>query len=843
MPRHRLAALFEPASLLVMADRRLPIAETTPASLLGRLTLVELQAGAPISLPRSLNGVDAKARLDQALICIAPERLPEALEALRPHRPRSVVLLPHDRPSADPVEDMVYCRSWGKLHDCTVLGPRSFGVQRPNLGVNLSHQAKPALPGRVALVAQSRSITAAVLDWAQDINLGFSAVISLGDESVVDVSDVLDYLAMDPRSDSIALYLEQTSSSRRFTSALRAAASVKPVVVLKVGSRTEPATVDDDVFDALLRRAGAVRIRYFVQLFSALKVMVYTRRPRGRQIALLSNGGGAAQLALDVMSVGSAVFRGELSQASIKALAELLEPGAETANPVITYAALTPPIVERIVAILDNDAGIDGVLVLLAPDPLSDLPAVAGQLADMAPKARKPIITCLLGDATMRPLRHVLDSVGTPAFRTPESAANAFGILANYHYNQTLSQQTLPPEPLDKPPCPEQARAMLRTARHERRQKLNDEESRRLLEYFHVPIEYVPGRRVPGGYVPGPHAGDAHVANGIRGCVPDEDDQVPMAISVFLDARYGPYIVFGSGGRHARLGGGRDAVELPPLNSYLARKLVQRSSLWSRALSRQLTPAALENLLEALERISQLVSELPDVKSLRIDPLFADDMHLYAGSITIELGTDSMLVLPETTGYRHMAIHPYPRRLVQAKTFKDGQDWMLRPIRPEDAQPLQEFVRGLSDESRYMRFVSMMRELTPRMLARYTRIDYDRELALVATVQVPNPEHRGHPREQIIGFAHYLRNADGRGAEYALVIADAWQRRGLGKELMRGLIEAAQYQGLTYIDGVVLATNRAMLSLMASLGFQNDEDPSDPSTRRVWLDLGETRER
>lgn len=820
MLRHRLAALFEPASLLVVTDRRLPIAETTPASLRGRLTRVELQPGDPISLPGSLNGVDATARLDQALVCIAPERLPEALEALRPHRPRSVVLLPHDRPSADPIEDMVYCRSWGKLHDCTVLGPRSFGVQRPHLGVNLSHQAKPALPGRVALVAQSRSITAAVLDWAEDINLGFSAVISLGDESVVDVSDVLDYLAMDPRSDSIALYLEQTSSSRRFTSALRAAASVKPVVVLKVGSRAEPATADDDVFDALLRRAGAVRIRYFVQLFSALKVMVYTRRPRGRQIALLSNGGGAAQLALDVMSVSSAVFRGELSQASVRALADLLEPGAETANPVITYAALTPPTVERIVAILDDDPGVDGVLVLLAPDPLSDLSAVASQLADMAPKARKPIITCLLGDATMRPLRHVLDSVGTPAFRTPESAANAFGILANYHYNQTLSQQTLPPEPLDKPPCPEQARAMLRTARHERRRKLNDEESRGLLEYFHVPIQYVPDRHVP-----------------------DEDDRVPMAISVFLDARYGPYIVFGSGGRHAHLGGARDAVELPPLNSYLARKLVQRSSLWSRALSRQLTPAALENLLEALERISQLVSELPDVKSLRIDPLFADDMQLYAGSISIELGTESMLVLPETTGYRHMAIHPYPRRLVQAKTFKDGQDWMLRPIRPEDAQPLQEFVRGLSDESRYMRFVSMMRELTPRMLARYTRIDYDRELALVATVQVPNPEHRGHPREQIIGFAHYLRNADGRGAEYALVIADAWQRRGLGKELMRGLIEAAQYQGLTYIDGVVLATNRAMLSLMASLGFQNDEDPSDPSTRRVWLDLGETRER
>src|SRR5690606_17437596 len=204
--------------------------------------------------------------------------------------------------SADPVEDMVYCRSWGTLNDCAVLGPRSFGIQRPHLGLNFSHQPKTALGGRVALVAQSRSITAAVLDWAEDISLGFSTIVSLGDESVVDVADVLDYLAMDARTDSIALYLEETSSSRRFSSALRAAASVKPVVVLKVGhGASEQSAAQDAVFNALLRRVGAVRIRYFVQLFSALKVLVYTRRPRGRRIALFSNGQGASLLALDVM--------------------------------------------------------------------------------------------------------------------------------------------------------------------------------------------------------------------------------------------------------------------------------------------------------------------------------------------------------------------------------------------------------------------------------------------------------------------------------------------------------------------------------------------------------------
>lgn len=814
MPRHRLAALFEPTSVLVLADHPLPLQQAVPPRLHQAITFVDAGADGPMVLPDNVAGQ----RLDLAVVCIPSSRLPSALDALRAHRPRGLVLLPHALASDDPVEDMVYCRSWGNLNDCAVLGPRAFGVQRPHLGFNFSHQPTVALAGRVALVAQSRSITAGVLDWAADISLGFSAVVSMGDESVVDVADVLDYLAMDARTDSIALYLEEASSSRRFTSALRAAASVKPVVVLKVGHGGKQADAQDAVFNALLRRAGAVRIQYFVQLFSAMKVMVYTRRPRGRRIALFSNGQGAAQLALDVIRGNEAVLPAELSTATLQALGACLEPSADIGNPIMTYAALTPEIAQRVTDILLADTGVDGILVLLCPDPLSDLQGVARQLASLAPSARKPIVTCFMGDADMRPLRHMLDDVGTPAFRTPESAANAFGILSSYHYNQTLAQQMLPPEPLGRPPRLDQARALVGRAQSERRASLSPDECRQLLGCFHVPLQY----------------SAADIA-----C--DDDLSWPMAIRVQRDSKFGPYIMFGSGGQPGLIANVHEAVELPPLNSYLARKLVLRSSLWNRVLSRQLSSAAFESLLDVLERISELASELPGLDSLLIDPLYADDTGLWAHAVSVKLTSSSMLVSPETTGYGHMAIHPYPRSLVQSKVFSDDTPWMLRPIRPEDAEALQTFIRGLSDQSRYMRFVSMMRELTPRMLTRYTHIDYDRELALVATVQVPNPENRGFAQEQIVGFAHYLRNADGRGAEYALVIGDDWQRRGLGAQLMGGLIDAAQEQGLTYIDGLVLANNHPMLSLMKHLGFQVDADGEDPTMRRVWLDLGETR--
>lgn len=815
MLRHHLSALFQPGSLLVVSHRGLPLEQTLPPRLMAATTLVRVEPDAEPHVPTALTGIEPGERVDLVVLCVHSEQLPEVLEAISVHRPRAAILLSTDSTPVNALEDMVYCRSWARLNDCALLGPRSFGVQNPVRGLNFSHYPQMAEPGKVALIAQSRSLALVVLDWAIDLRLGFSAVVSLGDEAGVDVSQVLDYLATDPRTESIVLYLEDTFTARPLASALRSAASVKPVVVLKAGQLDRGSDAGEAVFNALLRRAGAVRVPYFVQLFSAIKVLCYTNRPRGRRIAIFSNGEGPGELAMTVIGPGFSVLRAELGKATIKSLQDLLEPGAQVLNPISTSLPLTPQAVRGVIDILAADPVVDGVLVLLAPDPLSDMSAVAQELARNASEASKPVITCLMGEASVRGLRRLLDDVGTPAFRTPESAANAFGMLASYHYNQLLSQQTLPPEPLRRPPLLDEARALLAQARAQRRTELTPAECWALFDCFQLPLHRATEE-----------AGGAWAA-----------DEPLMSIHTRRHPRFGPYIKFGGGGTRG-LSANDQAVELPPLNSFLARQLIERSFIWNRVLSREMTPAAFDNLREALERISVLVSELPEIDTLIFDPLVAGDSYVTAHSVQVRLSLSPVLVLPDSSGYRHMAIHPYPRVLVQNKRFDDGREWTMRPIRPEDAEALQEFIRGLSAESRYMRFVSMLRELTPRMLARYTRIDYDRELALVATVQVPNPEHRGLLREQIIGFAHYLRHPDGRGAEYALVVGDDWQRRRLGTVLIQGLIEAAQIQGLSYIDGYVLATNRAMVRLMESLGFRNDSAEDDPGTRRVWLDLG-----
>ena len=804
--------MFEPASLVIVADRPLPAASSLSPALKAKTTVVAVEPGAAPDLPDKLEGLATGDRPDLALVCVSPAVLPETLRRLAPLSPRAVILLPHELPDPYPRGTLALCRAWAEENHCELLGPRSFGAQRPHAGLNFSQHPVLARSGRVALVAQSRSIMAAVMDWAEDVHIGFSTAVSLGDEAVVGLPKLLDYLASDPRTDSIVLYLEDVGPAREFMSTLRAAASIKPVIVLKAGR--SDADSSDAIFDAALRRAGAVRVRYFVQLFSAVKVLGYTRRPKGRRVALISNGSGPPQLAMDLIGPDAAVLRADLAPATQRALAEMLEPDAGTANPVITYLPMTP---ERIRAMLEavlDDTGVDGVLVLLAPDALADMPAVARELAQIAPSAKKPVVTCFMGDAGMRPLRRMLDDAGTSAFRTPESAADAFGVLASHHYNQQLLLQTQPPEPASHVPDLAAAREIVARVRADCRRELNTAEIRTLLSLFYVPLSDAAA----------PSAAEA--------------ESRPMAIRVRRDPQFGPVIRFGAGGPDAVLSLAERGMDLPPLNGYLARQLIERSRLWRRVLAPRVGHLAAEALQQALVLVSELVSELPDIESLDIDPLYAGETHLRAGGLRMTLTDTPGCASPQTTGYPHMAIHPYPARLVQVRRFEDGIPWVLRPIRPEDGEALQEFIRGLSERSRYMRFVSMMRELTPRMVSRYTQVDYHRELALVAATQVPNPANRGHPREVLVGFAHYLRNPDGRGAEYALVIGDDWQRRGLGRQLMTALIDAAREQGLEYIDGLVLSTNRPMLALMTSLGFTNDRDPEDPTMRRVWLDLG-----
>ncbi len=799
-------------SLVIVSDNPLPVFQALPSDMKQRTTRIDANPGELPEFPSTLNGVPNTDRLDLAVVCMPPLMLSEVLAELEAYRPMALIVLAHEVIDPNPSRTRALCDQWARAHQCALLGPFSFGLQRPHRGLNLSQHLLLAHPGRAALVAQSRTIMAGVLDWADDVHIGFSAAIALGQESVTRLPDVLDYLASDARTDSIALYLDEIDNGREFMSALRAAASVKPVVVLKTGMANESRQADL-AFDAALRRAGAVRVRYFIQLFSALKVFSYTRRPQGSRVAVFANGEAPAQLALDMASDDGPITRATLDGKTRMRLDKRLEPGSRSHNPVVTHQPLTQSLVHEILQLLVNDAGVDGVLVMLAPDARSDFNQVSAALAQFAPKAAKPVISCLMGDAGMRPIRRRLDDAGTSAFRTPESAANAFGILAAYHYNQQLLLQIQQSEPKHGKPMIDQARARIVQSITEGCQWLAPDVSWAVLRDFHVPVENINKPSIK--------------TLSAQDC--------PAAIWVERDIKFGPVIRFGAGGVMGRFATDQAGADLAPLNYELASRLVMRSQFWRKLPPDFYQPDVMDRLLMTLELISDLVSECPEVIGLRMDPLVVRGQALMAGDIEIQVAATAHKQDPAADGYAHMAVHPYPRRWVQRLELRGEQAGVLRPIRPDDAIALQKFVRGLSAEARYMRFVSMMRELTPRMLSRYTHVDYHRELALVATVQQPGDS--GEMVESIIGLAHYLRNADGLGAEYALVIADNWQGHGLGRRLMSRLIEAAREQGLSYIEGLVLSNNRPMLSLMTGLGMINDPDPDDNAMRRVWMPL------
>lgn len=698
MFRHALDPLFEPRSLLVISDRVLPVFEALPSGLRARTTRVAFESGQTPTVPGKLVGVAASERVDLVVIAVPPLLIESTLAVVAPHRPCAMIVMAHDVVDPDPDRTRGLCNAWARDHQCALLGPFSFGLQRPHLGLNLSQHPLLARAGRAALVAQSRTVMAGVMDWADDVHIGFSTAIALGNEGITRMPAVLDYLAGDPRTDSIAIYLEDIGSGREFMSAIRAAASIKPVVVLRSGAANEP-LLADLAFDAALRRAGVVRVTYFIQLFSALKVFGYSRRPAGRRVAVFANGEGPAQLALDLAIEGGPIDKADLGPLARRRLGKLLEPGALALNPVVTHQPLTASLINDIMGALMADDALDGVLVMLAPDRRTDFKAVAKALAEFATKAAKPVVTCFMGDADMRSIRRVLDDAGASAFRTPESAANAFGILARYHYNQKLLLQIQPTEPDHKKPDLEQARSLLGDWQAMGKTQLDAPDAWALLATFHVPLQPLQ-------------------ALGVQDTLGDEpltEKEVLSSISVTRDARFGPVIRFGAGGILGVFAPDQAGADLVPLNYFLAKRMVQRSQFWQKLPREHFSNAVFKQLLMALELISDLVSECPAVLALRLDPIVIRHDRLKVAGLSMTLDSTSTSDDPSLEGYPHMAIHPYPRQWVQRLLLPDGQEGVLRPIRPDDAQALQDFTRLLSAQARYMRFVSMMRELTPRL--------------------------------------------------------------------------------------------------------------------------------
>lgn len=767
-----------------------------------------------------------------------------------------------------------------RINEIALVGPNCLGVIRPRVGLNATFSKSQVATGKVALAAQSGAFCAALLDWADANGFGFSAVTSLGATADVGFGDVLDFLAVDPETESILLYVEGIRYARSFMSGLRVAARLKPVIVVKSGrhgsgtraaiSHTGALVGDDAVFDAAIQRAGAVRVFTVNQLFAAAKTLASNTRVEGSRLAVLTNGGGPGVMAADRAS-DLDVPLADLEESTIAQLSKVLPPHWSHSNPVDILGDAGSERYESSTGIILADPNVDGLLVLLTPQAMTDPTTSAEAVIRAAHNTRKPVLTCWMGERLVEEGQRRLATAGIPHFRSPEACVDAFGYLACYRRNQkALLQAPTPLSQYDEPDV-EGARLIIEHALGERRQLLSSSEAHAVLRAFHIPtspsicVDSAAEALVAAENLGLPvamkidspditHKSDVggvrlnireprsvrtafrEMLDGIKALQPEARiDGVtiepmlerPHAREIMLgiahDRVFGPVISLGTGGIAVEIFAD-SRVALPPLNDYLSRELI-RGTRAARLLGRfrNLPEADIDALVDALQRVSEIACELPEVQELDINPLLVDEHGVIAADVRVVVAPP-----PTTTArYGHMAIHPYPSELESTWQLADGTNVTLRPIRPEDAQIEQDFVRNLSSESKYFRFMYGLDQLTPTMLDRFTQIDYDREMALVAVIG------EGTAEPHILGVARYVRNPDGQTCEFALTVADDWQRRGIGRQLMQRLMTVARDRGIEIMEGTVLSSNHTMLRLCEQLGFHVAHDASEPEVMTV----------
>lgn len=897
MDKHYLTPLFAPSAIVVLAGRAdapdtlTPQAKALHAALqaqpfTGTLTMLDIHTSGTLA---DL----AQTRADLAIIALPAPEVAAALEVAGRISCRTVVVLS----SGIDAQQATQWRNIARREGLHMLGPNSLGLQRPSLQLNASVAGPLAHDGPLALVCQSGALTTSILDWASNNGVGFSSVISLGAHTDLGISDALDFLASDSRTQSIVVYMEGIRDARRFMSALRMAAHAKPVVVLKSGrklsgneaAQTHSGAIvgSDDVFDTALRRAGAVRVRSFVELFSASKCLASRYRPVGRRLAIITNGGGPGVLAAD-WSNEIGLELGRLSPESVKELTPQLPTLASLTDLINLSEEATPEHYRLALDMASRDRQIDGVLAIFSPKGGADAAAIAATLAETKRSASKPLLTCWMGDASVVPGREVLRAAHIPTFRTPEAAVGAFGNIASFYQNQQLLQQTPPPLSTLVKPDIEGARLVIESALAERRHVLTEMESKTLLAAFHIPVtKTLLARSAHEAMMIGTQLGfpvalkidspdishksdvggvTLNVANGAaaRDAYTDMVQRISrlqpnaringvtvqrmararrgreICIGLVTDDPFGPVITFGAGGTMIELINDR-AMELPPLNQFLARRLIDRSRV-AETLGewRGADAVNVDALEQVLLRVSEMVCALPQLREMDINPLIADEQGAVAVDARIVINEISQGSRSNNAGsslgqYNHLSILPYPARYEQLWPLRGGGEYLVRPIHPDDAQMMQRLVKDLSPESRYFRFVSQISELPPSMLARFTLIDYDREMALAAVSRERVVDEHGdvHYKERIIGVSRYVTNPDQTSCEFALLVADDFNGKGLGARLMLSIMDVARDRGLSEIQGLVLSNNNNMLKLMRRLGFEVRPFPEDPEFRLV----------
>ncbi len=762
-----------------------------------------------------------------------------------------------------------------------IVGPNCMGIIRPGANLNASFASEMPAAGNLAFVSQSGAICSAILDLAVKDRIGFSHFVSIGSMLDVDFGDMIDYLGNDSSAKSILLYIESLTNFRKFMSAARSVSRIKPIIVLKSGrspagakaaaSHTGAMAGEDAVYDAAFKRAGIVRVDTIEELFDCAELMAKQPHPHGPRLAILTNGGGPGVMAADTLA-RYGKEPASLDPDTMQALETFLPPFWSRGNPIDILGDASAERYGRTLEVCFNSKNLDGVLVILAPQALTDPLSVAEMLASAVSGRRYPVFTCWMGGKSIGKAVEILNQAGIPTYETPERAVRAFLYMVEYARNLEMLLEIPPKLTGHMVFDQEKARKLLSSA--PARGFMPESDSREMLMAYGLPVIKTEiaktkahaasiGREAGYPLVMKVHSPDithktdaggirldlrceADVCEAYRQIIssarrykPDariegvtiqpyfSNPDFEILIGAKRDPNFGPVILFGMGGIYTEVLKDR-ALGLPPMNRLLARRLMQETKAYSLLKGYRNRPAAdMERLEEMIVRLSQLLIDIPEIVELDMNPVLIKDGNPVAVDARILV---SPLGIPSSL---HLVIGPYPEEDESHMVSIDGRRIFIRPVKPEDAPLFTALFKVLSPTTIYYRFFGMLKELKPEMLARFTQIDYDREVALVAIDE-------DSQTDSMLGVARIIGDPDGKTGEFAILVGDAWQGKGIGSNLLEKCLSIAERQGFKTVHGIVLHENRNMLALGKKLGFEIKKD-ADSADNELVIHFGGKR--
>jgi acetyltransferase len=826
-------------------------------------------------------------KIDLAMIATPAKTVPGVMEECGKAQVKGAIIVSAGfkeiGPAGKALEDQL--GAVAKKYNIRVIGPNCIGVLRPRVNLNATFLDKMPKSGNVAFLSQSGALGSAILDWAIHENIGFSNFVSVGSMIDVDFGDLIDYFGSDPKTKSILMYIEGITEARKFMSAARHFARTKPIIVVKSGKFSESAKAaashtgslsgSDDIYDAAFKRAGVVRVNEISDLFNAAEVLGTQPLPKGNNVAIITNAGGPGVMATDAL-IGYGGKLAKLNQKTIDSLNAVLPPFWSHGNPIDVLGDAKADRYKAAVDAALNDENVNGILVIFTQQAVSESVEIAKSIVELVrnkPYQNKTILTSFMGFGAVQEANKILNANNIPTYSTPEQACKTYMYMYNYQRNIDLIYETPEELPVDSSPPKRPIMAILRNAAFEDREVLTEDEAKKILKYYNFPIVRTAAANTVDEAVAlstemgfpvvlkilSPQIIHKSDAGGVilnvnspkevreafelliqRATTYNPSAQIigvtvqPMVekkgheiiIGGKTDPVFGPCILFGMGGVGVELF--KDySIALPPLNTTLTHRMMEETKVY-RLLKgyRGSSPVDLKRLDETIMLFSQLLTDFPQVKEIDINPMLISEKEVTILDARIVVDKDK--VCRRFEPHEHMVISPYPKKYEILWLLKNGQEVLLRPIKPEDEPMWIEWFQSLSEETIRYRFFQMLKDTPHEVRVRYCNIDYDREVAIVA-------EMVENGKRKILGVSRLSVEPDGKHGEMAFIVSDYYQGLGLGTKIVDYTLDIAKEKGVESVYAIMLQDNYRALSLTKKMGF-NIEYLSD-GTVKASLDL------